>query len=697
MRIQKIEMKFILITIIVTVTSICEAQMLPFAVWNKSTVVASTLCGISNFTAATASATMITIPTCTPAASVVFGVIQAWGAGGGSSKYYQTGGAAGGGGGYVKGMISVLASDLTLTYLVGGGGGGGGLGGTAGIAGGGTGSPGSWQGGGGGGRSAVLQGGIELLTAGGGGGAGGCYSSLCTAGGGGGGGIGAPAAAYPSPNTTFTAGLVASGKIGGNGVTTNFNWSGSGAGGGGYVGGNGGTAGEANSSGGNGGTNYNSDYYGINTSSTGQSAANQSDPHNASLVAGRGGVTTTGGYNVNGASGNTGQVYIEWYSIYSLAFSSPAAGYVQTLPTTVTVSFSMVPSTVPATISTNYSLLCGATPIAVNSAIINTADISGRTVELGLAADRSMASPGVVCKLTVSSNVVSASASVLPNAVASAPGYNQITWIYSAMPSFLVPGNFTYTVPDSCGSKTTTIELWGGGGGSGSNANSPAIDQPGGGGGYASYSAIFTPGTILSLTLGSGGQGAVAFNASGAGGLYGQGGNGAITTYSWGAGGGGGGYSSVMQGAVLLAMAGGGGGGGNCFNASCGTTNYGGAGGGGVGTGGDAAFPGSPGAGYAGGNASTANNGGGGGGGGGYAPGKGGQPAPLGAPSQYWAGGGYGGTNFGTITTTGSGTTPGHTTGNYISGAGVGGAYSPAANQLPGVSGKDGLIVITCQ
>lgn len=116
--------------------------------------------------------------------------------------------------------------------------------------------------------------------------------------------------------------------------------------------------------------------------------------------------------------------------------------------------------------------------------------------------------------------------------------------------TFDTPGTTTWTVP--AGANLISVEAWGGGGG-GSKGYSNLKGTGGGGGGFASGTLSVNPGDVISITVGSGGVGAV---------LSGHGGDGGNSEVSF----------SIN---TLTAY---GGGGGRSFSTPAGTGGYGGTG-----------------------------------------------------------------------------------------------------------------------
>lgn len=292
---------------------------------------------------------------------------------------------------------------------------------------------------------------------------------------------------------------------------------------------------------------------------------------------------------------------------------------------------------------------------------------------------------------------------------------------------FTSQGAATYTVP--AGVTSITVKAWGGGGGGG-GGGAGGFGGGGGGGGYATSTLSVTPGETLDLYVGAGGIGGT-FSSGGA---------------DAGGGGGGGGYSSLYRGSTLLTLAAGGGGGGGARAArtggdggagggssgiagTAGYTNNGNGGGGGTQVAGGAGGTntnsggndgsagaslsggagadgrngdGTDGSGSAGGqmggadggspNISTTRAGGGGGGGGLYGGGGG---AATTSTTNASGGGGGGGSSYASSgsTSAGTGTDPGNSSDSYRNGAGDGGGGGMTGTA--GVTGNNGLIVIT--
>jgi hypothetical protein len=308
--------------------------------------------------------------------------------------------------------------------------------------------------------------------------------------------------------------------------------------------------------------------------------------------------------------------------------------------------------------------------------------------------------------------------------------YNGLCWksLCTSLSSkrFIYTGSIqTFTVPDCVYS--ITVYAWGAGGAGGS-------DTRGGGGGFAQGTISVTPGQVLHVVVGGGGNYEPGTNTA-----YGGGGA-TIGPRANGAGnGGGGGYSGIFNSATLntstaLVIAAGGGGGGR------GDYGNGGAGGGNIGVAGsndDNAIGGSGGTQSAGGNAGSGGSGGvctngntqptsgtalqggaggsrgtlalcagsnagGGGGGGGFYGGGGG-----GTFGTNWCAGGGGGSSYTGHPTVTNGTTqagngqfPGGTDNiYYFAPLGAGGYKTTAVFGLFATSGSrkgaDGLVVIT--
>ncbi len=290
--------------------------------------------------------------------------------------------------------------------------------------------------------------------------------------------------------------------------------------------------------------------------------------------------------------------------------------------------------------------------------------------------------------------------------------------------TYYSPGDTTYTVP--AGVTSLTVKVWGAGGGSGAGNNQSGRGGAGGGGGYVKSVLAVTPSENLTVRIGSGGAGAGGNRRGGDGGGYsavlrnstfllqaggGGGGGGAEGTSSGyggdgGAGGGtsgavglrGGGWGAGWPGQGGSAGSGGNGGGGGWGGAAgaAGVANAGGNAGGSTGTC-NASITGTGGAGGIGGgglggNDSSSCEGGGGGGGGRYGGGGGGSVNS----NNRGAGGGGGGsglvTGSSTVSTQGSGASPGNSGDADRNGAGEGGAET---NATSGNSGTDGGVVIS--
>jgi hypothetical protein len=264
----------------------------------------------------------------------------------------------------------------------------------------------------------------------------------------------------------------------------------------------------------------------------------------------------------------------------------------------------------------------------------------------------------------------------------------------SAGQQFLTSGT-SLTVPADWDSSNNTIEVIGGGGGGGpAQAGSPANGSGGGGGGaYSTISNLsLTPGNSVTYSVGSAG----AANTAG-GDTYFNGAScaGASACAKGGAAGGtGGGAGGSAASSVGTTKYNGGTGGAGAAGAGC-CGGGGGAGGGGGGPNG-AGNPGAGGASTAGGTggsggAGSGGAGGTGGGGGCCGGGSGGNGTEFDASHGSGGGGGGGAGNA-----AGLSGFPGGTGGNYgAGGGGGGGAGSGGPSSGGGVSGGQGLIVIT--
>ncbi|MDR3605956.1 MAG: hypothetical protein P4M08_01090 [Oligoflexia bacterium] len=622
----------------------------------------------SSYTAAGSNA--VTVPSnCTLA------TVKVWGGGGGSGDTSGSGSAGnGGGGGYTTGEFAVTPGG-SLTAIVGGGGAGGTYNVTAsgGSNGGGAGTQG---GGGGGGRSALQQSGTDLISAGGGGGGGGESGSYN--GGSGGGGGGSVASTGGSSDGGGSAGSAASGTTGGAGASTAAANTGGGGGGGGAAGGTGGASGSSSrGGGGNGGTAL-IPIGGSSIAASGQTAANNSD---SNYSAGAGAGASYAG-NTSGNAGNPGEVYIIWNAGgFTVTSVSPSAGAVNSIPTSIAVTFSTLPDSTTSQNTANWSMTC----TNGGAYTVSSASLSASTVTVGLTKTSSPTSTSV-CTLEASSAILSAAATYkVPLVPAS------LSWSFPSLPiSYTASGSFT--VPQYCA--TATVKAWGGGGGGG--ADSTNSGGTGAGGGFTQSSIAVTAGETLTVLIGGGGTGGAPASGSVAGGTNGGGaGNG--TT---GEGGGGGGRTTIQRSGTDLVTAGGGGGAGSGALGSVGKNG----GGGNSGTGG------SGGGSTAGGAASGTSGGsggndvaGGGGGGGGYPSGGSGGSAASGAIPYYPGSGGNGGSGYAsgssnTITTAGGQNAANNGDSNYANSAGMGGAAGTASPSTTGGSGNPGLLVITnCQ
>ncbi len=658
--------------------------------------------------------------------------VETWGGGGGGGASATAGG-GGGGGGYAKADISVTPGE-TLTVLVGGGGSGA-----------------SGGGGDGGGYSAVKRASTFLIQAGGGGG-GGMSSAGGTGGAGGGGGgssgvvgsagtgagfgngggagtnaAGGAGGAGTASATDGEAGSANQGGGGGNGNNVAGTGGGSaggtngggaagapggasGGGGGGQFGGGGGEGanGIIGGAGGGGGSDLVTGANTVETAGSGVTPGHNSE--NWITPAG------TGGDRIH--SGNNGLVLIVTNT------SSATGGYIMGPSTTtpaVTLSTSQftelewaIQSTSFATVGTNYCFR-----------VTNNGDASQftytKTPSITLASSAREAAGASLEGAGSGSTVSGGSSSGGSSADSSSSGttINGVTTFSTATAgtSYVVPAGIT----------TLTVEAWGAGAGSGGTGPSGGSSGAGGGGGYAKADISVTPGETLSVLVGgAGGAGTLGavVGAGGGGGGYsgilrsatalvqaggGGGGAGSGTTGNGGAGGAGGGASGIIgvdgTGTALghkgdpglVGSGGAGGAGGTGNDGLIGTANTGGAGGKGFtsgGTGGVGGGAGGTNGGAAGGGTNTSQGAGGGGGGAGQFGGGGGE----GSGGAVGGGGGAGGgsdlvTGVNTVETAGSGVTPGHNSGNWLTPAGTGGSEVAANN--PGNPGNDGAVVIT--
>ncbi len=257
--------------------------------------------------------------------------------------------------------------------------------------------------------------------------------------------------------------------------------------------------------------------------------------------------------------------------------------------------------------------------------------------------------------------------------------------------SFTTPGPYTWTVPPGITS-VSVVATGGGGGGAGLAGTGPG--GAGGAGAVVTSTLSVTPGQVLNLVVGGGGQ-------AGTNGTV-------VNSGACGAGGGGGGSTNIDAGSSDQIIAGGGGAGGGCNTAGAGgiAGGTGGAGGNGGGLGGSAGGGGGSGgiggaAGPGGVSGSNGNGGPGGtggsnggtlipGGSGGSGVGSGaGASNPLGSAVNGGGGGGYGGGGGGGVLTGGG---AGGSTGP------AGTTYAPASNAGgSATNGGDGSIVITLQ
>ncbi len=123
----------------------------------------------------------------------------------------------------------------------------------------------------------------------------------------------------------------------------------------------------------------------------------------------------------------------------------------------------------------------------------------------------------------------------------------------------------SFTVP--CGVTSINVKVWGAGGGG----------STGGGGGYVGGTIPVTPGEVLTIRVGQGGEKAGPNSYGNGGNGYGAGGNGTTASYTridWGTifvySSGGGGGSAILRGSTPLIVAGGGGGSGNVIGGGAG-------------------------------------------------------------------------------------------------------------------------------
>jgi hypothetical protein len=363
----------------------------------------------------------------------------------------------------------------------------------------------------------------------------------------------------------------------------------------------------------------------------------------------------------------------------------------------------MVSVTVQATRSSGFTDAIGLSLMVAPTGVTGTATIAQGT--------------------SVATLVISASSSVPQGSAAMATinGISTPNNVPSSVPIFIRVGHIlltadtttTWTVPSDV--TAATIASWGAGGGSGSGYGT-TVGGLGAAGGFEQADFTFTPGQVLTVLVGTGGQGGMS------NGLESQAGAG-------------GGYSAVLAGSpdagldggdyLIIAGAGGGGGGGytsggnangGAGGGSSGVAAPGGGGGGTQDAGGTSAQPicasgplrGAPGyaesAGVCGGGAAAGTPGGGaggdqpssgsagGGGGAGYYGGGGSS-----STYPYSGGGGGGGSSYAAssamnaTTTAGSGTTAPMTTHMYYgNGAGVGAVGTTAS----GTAGGPGRVVI---
>jgi hypothetical protein len=249
--------------------------------------------------------------------------------------------------------------------------------------------------------------------------------------------------------------------------------------------------------------------------------------------------------------------------------------------------------------------------------------------------------------------------------------------------SFTTPGSYTWTVP--AGLTSISVVATGGGGGGGGITGGFSTGSAGGAGAIVSSTLTVTPGQVLDIVVGGGGQAGT------------NGPNGAC-----GAGGGGGGSTNVDAGSSDQIIAGGGGGGGP---GDCGGSAGGNAGGPGGGGGNGATDPDGAGGGGSGGTGGAGGSDGGvsGGNGDGGPGGTGGQNGPyVGGTGGSGVGSGSGG-GPNAMNGGGGGGYGGGGSGGVAAGGGAGGStgpagttYAPASNGGgSATNGGDGSIVIT--
>ncbi|OGR62853.1 MAG: hypothetical protein A2X31_07005 [Elusimicrobia bacterium GWB2_63_22] len=242
----------------------------------------TTMSGV--FPTATAGTTFV-VP-----AGVTSITVKAWGAGGGS--FYNIVG----GGGFAQATIAVTPGE-SLTVMVGGpgGAGNGSSGGAGGLNGGGAAGSTAWYSGGGGGYSALKRGGTFLIQAGGGGGGGGAALYKGGAGGGANGQAGLDGSQYGGGGTPTAGGAGGSGggiagsaNTGGAGYNSGV-YGGGGGGGGRFGGGGGGGSGcTSYCGGGGGGSSLVTGTATVETTGSGGTPGNNTDPYYTGSAGARG-------------------------------------------------------------------------------------------------------------------------------------------------------------------------------------------------------------------------------------------------------------------------------------------------------------------------------------------------------------------------------------------------------------------------
>lgn len=461
--------------------------------------------------------------------------VKMWGAGGGGgNKGGWTWGYEGGGGGYTTANIAVTPGQV-LTVMVGAGGNRGTLGSNSANYGGGgpnCGGTDCQYGGQGGGRSAIRVGGEDILTAGGGGGGGSTNGVISNNNGGGGGGLtgqdGKAAAGIAMAGkgaTQYNGGAAGSGANQGATAGTKYMggrpvapWSYGGSGGGGWYGGGGGAYTANNMGGGGGGSSYIGGA-GITNATTiaadGVTQANAGDLDN-------GGAGLGGAPNVNG---QPGKVVIDVLP-RAVTFGGVPARNIRVVNSTTIIA--TIPSRPAGTVNVTVTNPDGQTATLENAYTYNGPTASSLSTLTG---------PSI------------GGTDVTITGLNFQQGLETKVYNYTG-------SDQTYTVP--AGVTSIRVKMWGAGGGGG-NKGGWTWGYQGGGGGYTTADIAVTPGQVLQVMVGQGGNSGSTATANF---TYGGGGatcGGTDCQY----GGQGGGRSAIRLNSEDLVTAGGGGGGGS--------------------------------------------------------------------------------------------------------------------------------------